>query len=197
MPQIFSEGTNCRFAEYLSHFGVSNVRNSAAMTSRNLRHSSTNPSTRVATDAQTSRGYDLMWASNIVKRAWQYLQTEFESVASTVSDPADVDQELHLSLSDSDNMSAEPEILSRESAIIRGSSFLLERGRTDRLFRSRLESSRGTAAIASVLKDDGRVRGPSGKHSNGTGVIENGIDLTRGSESNREVALPVWNPNQA
>ncbi len=98
-----------------------------------------------------SRGYDLMWASNIVKRAWQHLQNAFEAegkaeclevlrpfvdgsgrtppnqqeaaqklgvpiatlrtwlwrlrqryrealrmeVASTVSDPADVDQELH------------------------------------------------------------------------------------------------------
>jgi len=98
-----------------------------------------------------SRGYDLMWASNIVKRAWQHLQNVFEAegkaewlevlrpfvtgseqtapnqeeaakklgvpiatlrtwlwrlrqryrealrmeVASTVSDPADVDQELH------------------------------------------------------------------------------------------------------
>jgi len=98
-----------------------------------------------------SRGYDLMWASNIVKRAWQHLQNVFEAegkaewlevlrpfvtgsgrtapdqreaaqklgvpiatlrtwlwrlrqryrealrmeVASTVSDPGDVDQELH------------------------------------------------------------------------------------------------------
>jgi RNA polymerase sigma-70 factor (ECF subfamily) len=98
-----------------------------------------------------SRGYDLIWASNIVKRAWQHLQNEFEAegkaeslevlrpfvagggrtppnqeeaakklgvpiatlrtwlsrlrqryrealrmeVARTVSDPADIDQELH------------------------------------------------------------------------------------------------------
>jgi RNA polymerase sigma-70 factor (ECF subfamily) len=98
-----------------------------------------------------SRGYDLAWASNIVKRAWQHLESEFETegktewlavlrpfvagggkaplnqeeaaaklgvpiatlrtwlsrlrqryreslrmeVASTVSDPAEVDQELH------------------------------------------------------------------------------------------------------
>jgi RNA polymerase sigma-70 factor (ECF subfamily) len=26
-----------------------------------------------------SRGYDLMWASNIVKRAWQHLQNAFEA----------------------------------------------------------------------------------------------------------------------
>jgi hypothetical protein len=40
------------------------------------------------------------------------------------------------------------------------------------------------------------VQAPSGKHSNGTGVTENGIDLLRGSNLNRALALPVWNPNQ-
>jgi RNA polymerase sigma-70 factor (ECF subfamily) len=108
-------------------------------------------STMDAAHLSDSRGYDLMWASNIVKRAWQHLQNAFEAegkaeslevlkpfvtgsgrtppnqeeaaqklgvpiatlrtwlwrlrqryrealrmeVASTVSDPADVDQELH------------------------------------------------------------------------------------------------------
>ena len=78
-------------------------------------------------------------------------------------------------------MSAEPEILNRESAVIRGSRLFLERGRTDPLFRSSLKSSRRTVGIASALNDNGRVQAPSGNHSNGTGVIENGIDLMRGS----------------
>ena len=77
-------------------------------------------------------------------------------------------------------MSAEPEILNRESAVIRGSRLPLERGRTDPLFRSSLKSSRRTAGIASALNDNGRVQAPSGDHSIGTGVVENGIDLTRG-----------------
>src|SRR6266849_7350303 len=94
-----------------------------------------------------------------------------------------------LSLSDSDNMSAEPEILNRESAVIRGSRLPLERDRTDPLFRSRLKSSRSAAGIASALSDNGRVQAPSGNHSNGTGVIENGIDLTRGSDLNRAFAF--------
>src|SRR5258705_6718544 len=34
-----------------------------------------------------------------------------------------------------------------------------------------------------------RVQAPSGKHSNGTGVIENGIDLMRGSELNEALAF--------
>src|SRR5438270_7504994 len=89
-----------------------------------------------------------------------------------------------LSLSDSDNMSAEPEILNRESAVIRGSRLPLERDRTDPLFRSSLKSIRSTVGIASALTDNGRVQAPSGNHSNGTGVIENGIDLMRGSELN-------------
>src|SRR6266403_447011 len=90
-----------------------------------------------------------------------------------------------LSLSDSDNMSAEPEILNRESADVRGSRLPLERDRTDPLFRSSLKSSRRTAEIASALNDNARVQAHSGNHSNGTGVIENGIDLTRGSDLNR------------
>jgi hypothetical protein len=48
------------------------------------------------------------------------------------------------------------------------------------------------------------VQAPSGKHSNGTGVIENGIDLMGSSELNRALAftgmdrehLPVWEANQ-
>src|SRR5437016_4340324 len=94
-----------------------------------------------------------------------------------------------LSLSDSDNVSAEPEILNRESAVIRGSTLSFERGRTDPLFRSSLKSIRRTVGIASALKDNGRVQAPSGNHSNGTGVIENGIDLMRGSELNGALAF--------
>src|SRR5437870_5652351 len=86
-------------------------------------------------------------------------------------------------------MSAEPEILNRESAVIRGSRLPLERGRTDPLFRSSLKSSRRTAEIASALNDNGRVQAPSGSHSNGTGVIENGIDLMRGSDLDRALAF--------
>src|SRR5439155_12036840 len=93
-----------------------------------------------------------------------------------------------LSLSGSDNVSAEPEILNRESVVIRGSRLSLERDRTDSLFRSSLKSSRRTAGIASALNDNGRVQAPSGNHSNGTGLIENGIDLMRSSELNRELA---------
>src|SRR6266568_4753092 len=86
-------------------------------------------------------------------------------------------------------MSAEPEILNRESAVIRGSRLSLERGRTDPLFRSSLKSSGRTAEIASALNDNGRVQAHSGNHSNGTGVIENGIDLTRSSDLNRAFAF--------
>src|SRR4029077_16354123 len=86
-------------------------------------------------------------------------------------------------------MSAEPEILNRESAVIRGSRLSLERGRTDPLFRSSLKSSRSTVGIASALSDNGWVQAPFGNHSNGTGVIENGIDLTRGSDLDRALAL--------
>jgi len=73
--------------------------------------------------------------SRLRQRYREALRTE---VANTVSDPAEVDQRASLSLSDSDNMSAEPEILNRESAVIRGSRLSLERGRTDPLFRSSL-----------------------------------------------------------
>src|SRR5438046_8644944 len=86
-------------------------------------------------------------------------------------------------------MSAEPEILNRESAVIRGSRLPLERGRTDPLFRSSLKSSGRTAEIASALNDNGSVQAHSGNHSNGTGVIENGIDLTRSSDLNRAFAI--------
>src|SRR5437899_5117877 len=86
-------------------------------------------------------------------------------------------------------MSAEPEILNRESAVIRGSRLSLERDRTDSLFRSSLKSSRRTVGIASALNDNGRVQAPSGNHSNGTGVIENGIDLTHSSDLNRAFAF--------
>src|SRR6266516_237829 len=91
-------------------------------------------------------------------------------------------------------MSAEPEILNRESAVIRGSRLSLERGRTDPLFRSSLKSSRSTVGIASALNDNGRVHAPSGNHSNGSGVIENGIDLTRGSDLNRALAFTGMEP---
>src|SRR6266480_4611927 len=86
-------------------------------------------------------------------------------------------------------MSAEPEILNRESAVIRGSRLPLERDRTDSLFRSSLKSIKSTVGIASALNDNGRVQAPSGNHSNGTGVIENGIDPTRSSDLNRAFAF--------
>ncbi len=81
-------------------------------------------------------------------------------------------------------MSVEPEILNCESAVILGSRLSLERDRTDPLFRSSLKSSRSIVGIASALNDNGRVQAPFGQHSNGTGVIENGIDLIRGWELN-------------
>src|SRR6266404_1803957 len=81
-----------------------------------------------------------------------------------------------LPLPDSDRMSAEPEILNRESAVIRGLRLPLERDRTDSLFRGSLKSIGSIGGIASALNDNGRVQAPSGNHSNGTGVIENGID---------------------
>ena len=86
-------------------------------------------------------------------------------------------------------MSIGPEILNRESAVLRGSRLPLERDRTDSLFRSSLKSIRSTVGIASALNDNGRVQAPSGNHSNGTGVIENGIDLTRSSDLNRAFAF--------
>ena len=86
-------------------------------------------------------------------------------------------------------MSVGPEILNRESAVIRGSRLPLERDRTDPPFRSSLKSSRSIAGIASALNDNGRVQAPSGNRSNVTGVIENGIDLTRGSDLNKAIAF--------
>src|SRR5438552_7323853 len=79
--------------------------------------------------------------------------------------------------------------LAYRSVVIRGSRLSLERGRTEPLFRSSLKSIRSTAGIASALNDNGRVQAPSGNHSNGTGVIENGIDLTRGSDLDRALAF--------
>src|SRR6266403_3420757 len=99
-----------------------------------------------------------------------------------------------LSLSDSDNVSAEPEILNRESAVIRGSKLSLERDRTDPLFRSSLKSSGSAGGTASALNDNGRVQAPFGTHSNGTGLIENGIDLTGGSDLNRALAFTGMEP---
>ena len=86
-------------------------------------------------------------------------------------------------------MSAEPEILFRESAAIRGSRLSFERSRTDPLFGRSLKSSGSTVEIALAPNDNGRVQAPSGNHSNGTGVIENGIDLTRGSDLNGALAI--------
>src|SRR6266571_5281651 len=86
-------------------------------------------------------------------------------------------------------MSVGPETAERESAVIRGSRLPLERDRTDSLFRSSLKSVKSTVGIASALNDNGRVQAPSGNHSNGTGVIENGIDLMRGSDLDRALAF--------
>src|SRR5438094_1626903 len=91
-------------------------------------------------------------------------------------------------------MSAEPEILNRESAVIRGSRVPLERGSADHLFRSSLKASRSTVGIASALNDTGCVQAPSGNHSNGTGLIENGIDMMRGSDLNRALAFTGMEP---
>ena len=57
------------------------------------------------------------------------------------------------------------------------------------LLRSNLKSNRGAAAIASALSDNRRVQAPSGTHSNGTGVIGNGIDLMRAPELNRVAGI--------
>ena len=87
-------------------------------------------------------------------------------------------------------MSAEPEIPNRESAVIRGSRLPLERDRTDPLFRSSLKSNGSTVRIASALNENRRMLAPSaGNHSNGTGVIDNGIDLMRGSELHGQLAF--------
>src|SRR4029077_17982916 len=94
-------------------------------------------------------------------------------------------------------MSAEPEILNRESAVIRESRLSLERGRTDPLFRSSLKSSRSTVGIASAPNENRRVQALSGRQSNGTVVIENGIDLMRGSELNELLAFTGMEPEPA
>src|SRR5882757_328996 len=86
-------------------------------------------------------------------------------------------------------MSAESEIPNRESVVIGRSRLSLERGRTDSLFRRSIKSSRSATAIASAPIDNGRVQALSGNHSNGTGVIENGIDLTRRPELNKSIAF--------
>src|SRR6266513_841138 len=65
---------------------------------------------------------------------------------------------------------------------------------TDPLFRSSLKSSKRTAAIPPALHSNRRVQPPSGTHSNGTGVIENGIDLTRGSDLDRGLAFTGMEP---
>jgi serine/threonine protein kinase/Flp pilus assembly protein TadD len=94
-------------------------------------------------------------------------------------------------------MSAEPEILNGESAVLRGSTLSFERGRTDPLFRRSLKSSKSTVGIASALNDNLRVQAPTGNHSNGTGVIENDIDLTRGSNLKRALAFTGMEPEPA
>jgi serine/threonine protein kinase len=86
-------------------------------------------------------------------------------------------------------MSAEPEILNRESTVILGSRLSFERSRTDPFFRRSLKSSGSTVGIPPAPSHNGRVQAPSGNHSNGTGVIENGIDLTRGPELSRALAV--------
>src|SRR6476660_6475104 len=70
-----------------------------------------------------------------------------------------------------------------------GSRFSLEGGSADHLFRSSLKSNKSTAAIRSALSDNRRVQAPSGTHSNGTGVIENGIDLIRASDLDRALGF--------
>jgi serine/threonine protein kinase/Flp pilus assembly protein TadD len=91
-------------------------------------------------------------------------------------------------------MSAEPDIRNRESAVIRGSRLSFERGRTDPFFRTSSKSCRSTVGIESALNDNWRVQESSGNHSNGAGVIENGIDLTRGSTLNRALAFTGMEP---
>jgi serine/threonine protein kinase/Flp pilus assembly protein TadD len=48
--------------------------------------------------------------------------------------------------------------------------------------------------FASAPNDNGRVQAPSGNHSNGTGVIENSIDLMRASELNGALAFSGMEP---
>src|SRR5882757_4023277 len=70
-----------------------------------------------------------------------------------------------------------------------GSSLSLEGASADHLFRSNLKSNKSTAAIRSALSDNRRVQAPSATHSNGTGVIENSIDLVRGSDLDRALGF--------
>jgi TolB-like protein len=71
----------------------------------------------------------------------------------------------------------------------RGPRISLERGSADHLFGSILKSNKSTAAIRWAPSDNRRVQAPSGTHSNGTGVIENSIDLIRGSDLNRALSF--------
>jgi len=80
-------------------------------------------------------------------------------------------------------MSVESKIAGRDSLLS------YERGRTNLLLRGRLKSNRSAAALPPALSDNGRVQAPSGKHSNGTSVIENGIDLIRGSDLDRALGF--------
>jgi hypothetical protein len=182
------------FAKWLSHFGVSNVRKTR-LCRRLLEGLPSLSDVSLPTAASKTRGRNDQVTSETGG-------VTFERGSGGVDDGHVASQRRALlrsclSLSDSDNMSAEPEILNRKSVIARGSSLLLDRGRTDRLFRSRLESSRGKAAIASALNDNERMQAPSGNHSNGSGLIENGIDLMCCSELEIENShLPVWNANQ-
>src|SRR6202035_2027870 len=76
-----------------------------------------------------------------------------------------------------------------ETSSARGCTLSLERGIPEPLFGSSLKSSRSTAGIASALNDNGRVRAPSGNHSNGPGVIKRGIDLLPRPELNKSIAF--------
>src|SRR4029077_6448978 len=82
-------------------------------------------------------------------------------------------------------MKVRPKIAERESLVSP------ERGRTNLLFRSRLKSNRSAAAVPRALSDNRRVQAPSGMQLNGTGVIENGIDLIRGSDLDRALGFTV------
>jgi serine/threonine protein kinase/Flp pilus assembly protein TadD len=80
-------------------------------------------------------------------------------------------------------MSLESKMAGRESLLS------LEGGSADHLFRSSLKSNGSAAAIPPALSDNWGVQAPSGNHSNGTGVIENGIDLIGGSDLDRALAF--------
>jgi serine/threonine protein kinase/Flp pilus assembly protein TadD len=80
-------------------------------------------------------------------------------------------------------MSVESKMAGRESLLS------LKGGSADHLFRSSLKSNGSAATIPPALSDNGRVEAPFGEHSNGSGVIENGIDLIGGSDLNRALAF--------